>query len=273
MPEQEAPRMGGDVLRNFLYLDERQLNQYISQMEDGLRRIASRSLSSEKGGGAELNAKFMKLGLNGKTADGESQEYADDGPARFERLLALVAGDEERFDWRDIEEDESLLEGMKAGHLITFGGELYESDLTKATSSTGVLGMLPLLQTIAKMPGMTGGAELDQALSGGTLEAMQGFGQAMNGKSILQGEIQDTDWRFVSLVDSAVQVEGTAYVVGKISKVWGEGDWRLLPGTPMMAQLPRAKRREIERKGPDKGAEMMWMEGPAVELEILAIYR
>jgi len=261
------------VLRNFLYLDERQLNQYISQMEDGLRRSANRSTSVEKGGSAEVSAKILKLGLNGKSADGESQEYSDDGPARFDRLLALVAGDEERFGWRDIEEDESLLNGLKAGHLITFGGEIYESDLSKATSSSGILGMIPLVQTFSKMPGVVGADQLDQALSGGTLEAMQGFGQAMNGKSIIQGEIQDTDWRFVSLLESTVQIEGTAYVVGKISKVWATGDWRLLPGTPMMTQLPRDKRREIERKGPEKGTEMMWMEGPAVEIAVLAIYR
>jgi hypothetical protein len=36
------------ILRKFLYLDEGQLNQYISQVEDGLRQHAERSLSSDK---------------------------------------------------------------------------------------------------------------------------------------------------------------------------------------------------------------------------------
>ncbi len=72
----------------------------------------------------------------------------------------------------------------------------------------------------------------------------------MNGKSIIQGEIQDTDWRFVSLLESNVQIEGTAYVVGKVSKVRAHRGLAALPGTPMMTQLPRDKRREIERQGP-----------------------
>lgn len=261
------------MLRNFLYLDETQLNQYISQVEDGLRRVASRSMSADRGGSAEFNAKVVKFGLSDREVDAESQEYADDGPARFERLLALVEGDEEQFGWRDFQENEAALEGLKPGHLLAFAGEMYESDVSKLTASNGILSMLPLAQAIGKLPGVDGAAEFEQALGGGMLQAMQTFGAAMDGKSIIQGDILESDWRFVSLVPGSLQVEGDAYIVGKVAKVWGAGEWRMLPGLPMVSQLPREQKRKMERSGPGDKSKMMWMEGPAVQLELLAIYR
>lgn len=49
------------ILRNFLYLDEDQLNQYISQVEDGLRQHAERAISSDKDKKAEVDAKVLKV--------------------------------------------------------------------------------------------------------------------------------------------------------------------------------------------------------------------
>lgn len=263
----------GDMLRNFLYLDEPQLNQYISQVEDGLRRIASRSTSSDRGGSADLNAKVVKFGLSGREVDAESQEYADDGPARFERLLALVEGDEEQFGWRDLQENPHALEGARPAHLLAFAGEMYESDVSKMTAPGGILSMIPLVNAIGKLPGVNGAAEFEQALGGGVLQAMESFGAAMDGKSIIQGEILDSDWRFVTLVPGSLPLEGDAYIVGKVAKVWGAGEWRMLPGLPVVSQLPREQRREMERTGPGDKSKMMWLEGPVVQLDLLAIYR
>ena len=46
------------MLRNFLYLDEPQLSQYISQVEDGLRRVSSRSASLDKERQLAIDAKI-----------------------------------------------------------------------------------------------------------------------------------------------------------------------------------------------------------------------
>ncbi|WP_148286553.1 hypothetical protein [Microbacterium sp. B19] len=248
------------------------MNQYVSQIEDGLRRSASRSVSAEKGANAELTAKVLKFGLSGRQVDQESQEYADDGPARFERLLALVEGDEEQFGWHDVQENPDALSGLRPGHLLAFAGELYEADASKISNPGGILSMLPLARAIGKLPGQKAPAEFEAALGGGTLEAIESFGAAMEGRSIIQGDILDTDYRFVSLLPAAAPQEGDAYIVGKVSKIWKAGEWRMLPGLPIISQLTREQRREAERKGPGDNT-MMWMEGPAVQLELLAIYR
>lgn len=261
------------MLRNFLYLDEEQLNQYISQVEDGLRRGANRSMTSDRGGSADVSAKVLRFGLTNRQVDEESQEYADDGPARFERLLALVEGDEDQFGWRDFQENDSAMNGLRAGHLLAFAGEMYESDVSKLSDPTGIVSMIPLVQALSKLPGFTGGDSFQTALGGGTAEAIQSFGAAMGGKTIVQGEVLESDWRFVSLIDGTTRLEGDAYIVGKVMKVWGAGEWRPLPGLPIYSQLPRDQRRAMEKEGPKAGAEMMWMEGPAVQLDLLAIYR
>lgn len=260
------------MLRNFIYLDEEQLNQYISQVEDGLRRSASRSVSADKNRSAEVNAKVAKFGLGGHDGEAASWEYSDDGPARFERLLALVEGDEDQFGWRDVQENSDALTGLRAGHVLAFAGEIYESDVSKISAPTGILSMIPLARAINRMQG-TEGSGLDQ-FDEGTLGAIETFGEAMRGKSVVQGDILETDWRFCALLPAALPSEGDAYIVGKVSKVWGENQWRPLPGLPILSQLPREQRREMERKGPrDDKSKMMWLEGPAVELDLLAIYR
>lgn len=59
-----------------------------------------------------------------------------------------------------------------------------------------------------------------------------------------------------------------------VIRAWGHGAWKPLPGLPVVSQMPREQRREFERKGPDESnQQLMWLEGPALELDMLAIWR
>ena len=55
--------------------------------------------------------------------------------------------------------------------------------------------------------------------------------------------------------------------------VWQAGQWKPLLSLPGMNVLPREQRRKMEREGPESGQEASWLEGPAVMLDLLAIYR
>ena len=119
---------------------------------------------------------------------------------------------------------------------------------------------------------MTGKPTGFEQFEDGTLDAIAEFGAAMNGNSILLGDLSD-DSRFVAQVPGSVGADGYAYVVGKIVTTWGAGSWKPLPGLPIYSQLPREQRRKVERQGPPAGSEMMWLEGPAMHLKLLAIYQ
>lgn len=257
------------MLRNFLYLDESQLRQYISQVEDGLRRASSRSASLDRDKKLAIDAKIANFGLGRSTTDAESQDYEDDGPARFERLLSLVEGDSEQFGWFDLESEPERRAGLRTGHIVEFAAEVYPADVSQLSAASGVMGMLPFINALGRMTGKPTGLE---KFEDGTLEAVAEFGAAMKGKTILLGDLED-DSRFVGQLPEGTTADGIARVVGKVITTWGASTWKPLPGIPVLSQLPRDQRRELERKGPPPGSEMMWLEGPAMQLNVLAIYQ
>lgn len=152
---------------------------------------------------------------------------------------------------------------------MEFAAEVYPADVSQLSDSKGLLSMLPLMRAIGQLTGKpTGLEEFDD----GTFATMAEFGAAMEGAGILLGDLPD-DSRFTALVPGGVTVDGVARVVGKVVSTWPAGQWKPLPGIPIYSQLPREARRELERKGPPRGSEMMWLQGPAMQLSLLAIYQ
>jgi len=257
------------MLRNFLYLDESQLKQYISQVEDGLRRASSRSASLDTEKKLALEAKIANFGIGRTATDVESQDYDDDGPARFERLLSLVEGDSEQFGWFDLESVPEQRAQLKTGHIVEFAAEVYPADVSQLSSPSGILGALPLVKAISRLTGKPTGFE---QFEDGTLDAIAEFGAAMQGTTVILGDLDD-DSRFMAQIPDGAVIDGTARVVGKVISTWAAGKWKPLPGLPVYSQLPRDERRKLERQGPPAGSEMMWLEGPAMQLNLLAVYQ
>lgn len=259
------------MLKHFLYLDEQQLDQYVSQVEDGLRQTSSRSDKSSKRGSGGLNLKAMSFGREKQSEEQLGTQMGDTPAARFERLLNLVEGNEEKFDWIEVLQ-ESDMESARPGALLDVSCEVYEPEITKLLGQNGLLGLLPLINTVNALGGGAPAGMPDAA----QLNAMTTFGSAMPA-GIAIGEVAETDWRVVGKLNvegHPKEIEGDARIVGKIKKIWGSGSWRPLPGLPVVSQMPRELRREYERKGPAKDSDKpMWLEGPAIELDILAIYR
>jgi hypothetical protein len=62
-------------------------------------------------------------------------------------------------------------------------------------------------------------------------------------------------------------------VVGKVSRVLKEGQLRPFTTFPGMNLGSREQRRKLERQRPKEGEEDQYLIGPALMLDILAIYR
>jgi hypothetical protein len=108
------------------------------------------------------------------------------------------------------------------------------------------------------------------------MSATSGFLNSMDSAIIVTGEDDDTEWRISGeLVDDFLygEVEGTARVVGKVSKVVKRGRWKPYLAFPGMNLLSREERRKKEHEAPPPGKEAEYLPGPALMLDILAIYR
>lgn len=68
-------------------------------------------------------------------------------------------------------------------------------------------------------------------------------------------------------------LEGEVRIVGKITRKVKPGERHPLLALPGSNILSREKRRELARKGPSSESDDSWVTGPAVILDVLAIYR
>lgn len=259
------------TLLNFLYLNESLLDTYISQIEDGVRSTRTHLAERERTGAAKVNLKVAEAGGGRTTSSSDTSEYTDSAAARFTRLLDIVETDPQRYGWRHVLQAADV-EGVIRGEFLDATCEIYESDITQALGSRGLASMLPLVQSMQAWS--PSGSSLANLPNTEKLDAMSALGQSLP-PAILQGEIVDTDWSIVGSLEGKVigELDGDARVIGKISRIQGAGTWKPLPGLPIISQMPREQRREYERTGPEENSKNMWVQGPALHLDILAVVR
>ncbi len=264
------------MLKNFIYLNEPALDSYLSALEDGLR-------GSVQAKTAKSSSVSGKIGVGGIGAGGDQEHQqeettsrTDTAAARFERLQKLAREDVEASGWVDVVNPDTDLSGLGTGALLEVECEIYVPEIVKALSPSGGLAKaIDQMEAFAQLAPAFG-SEISGMPAQGQLEAMKGLAGALGGDAMFVGEPNDTDWHVAGmLLDTYLngEVEGYARVVGKVSTQWGTGQWKPLLALPGMNLLSRDKRREMERKGPGEGQEQNWLEGPAIMLDVLAIYR
>jgi hypothetical protein len=99
---------------------------------------------------------------------------------------------------------------------------------------------------------------------------------ALGADLVAVGEFEDSDWKVAAQLTGEyirAQVEGPAQFVGKVSKQWPEGQGRHLLALPGTTLLPRRERRALEGKKPDDPDDDSFLNGPAVMLDLLAVWR
>jgi hypothetical protein len=267
------------MLRRFLYLDTNALLAYVSALEDGVRDSLARK--TVRGGKAEgsLDVKIAKGGVGRNTQDEESLTYSDTAHARFERLLTLMEADPEAAGWWNVGDPDTDLASAGIGAMIQVECDVYIPDVIRAMSQGQELtraldamdAMMPFAEILdLNVEGMPSKAERQAARGFGD------FSKVLGGKLVAVGDIDESEWRVAGQLDSAnleSDIDGRAKVVGKVASKWNKGQWKPLMALPGSSFLPREQRRKMERTKPQEGEEDNYLEGPALMLDILAIYR
>lgn len=247
------------MLKRFLYLDTAALGDYVSAIEDGMRQSMSKTTVSE-------------------ASDAETAASFSDTPqAQFERLLRMARSEPSIAKWIEINESDPDFNSAGIGFLISARCDLDIPQVSRILSSSGgFVEAMEQMEAIAPFVTMFEPQATAEMPSREQRDAMKGFVGALNGKAIVVGELEHSDVKLAGQLQPEHlrgDVEGTGYIVGKISHRWEAGQWKPLLALPGSSLLPREQRRRLERTKPAAEDRDKYLEGPALMLDILAIYR
>jgi hypothetical protein len=264
------------MLKNFLYLNERILSDYLSALEGGVRQ----SVNSRTSSSGTRSGKAGVGGVGGAVGAAREQEEAvllhDSAPARFQRLLDLAEADPEATAWISVLDPDSDLEGALVGALIDVEADLEIPGFAKIMApESGLLNVFRAYSAMSSsLPGMNG-----QTIDPKQLDMAETISGMMKGSLVVVARPDSDTWSLAGPLQeehmrvAADEIDGDARIVGKVKKVLRADAFHPLLALPGMNALPRDKRRELERQGPAQPDDPMWLPGPALMLDILAIYR
>lgn len=264
------------MLRRFLYLDTMSLAQYISSLEGGLANESTNRATSAKSGEGGLNVRVAHFGGAVSREIESSQTLADTHEARFDRLLYAANVMPEKLAWINVLEPSSDFEDIGIGAMVSWECDVFVPDILQTMSRSG--DALSAIKTMTELfPAATNlGLDIAGLPTVDEMNAVGNFISGLNAGLFIVGEDEDTDWRIAGQIVSEYQrgdIEGRARVVGKVSEVLRHGHWKPYLTFPGMKVLSRDQRRKKEREKPEEGTEDQYLPGPAVMLDILAIFR
>lgn len=264
------------MLKNFLYLNDDSLAAYLSSLEGGLRSSSEQRSSTSKKLTGGVDAKVASGSADRTREEALSISISDTAQARFERLEGLATDDAEHSGWVTVISPDEDLDGVGIGALIDIECEIYVPDQIRVLSSTGgtreALNTLEALRPMAEMFGLDTASVPTPEQSGAYRSMVNNLGS----DQVLVGERDDSDWRVAGkLLGQHLngEIEGFARVVGKVSAAWKTGQWKPILSLPGMNIVSREQRRKVEREGPEPGNSESWLQGPALMLDLLAVYR
>lgn len=264
------------MLKNFLYLNTAAVDGYLSSLEDGLRATSERIAGGSAGVGGRVGVGAVSANAEKGSSNQEKTEHVDTPEARFERLREQASLRAEQTGWRRVLNPDVDLANLPNGAIVDLDCEIYVPDAIKMIAKGK-----EAIGTIEAFAGAAGSAaalgyKVDNLPDTSQLSAMSSVLNAFKSDLVLVGEPDDTEWSVSGRLDPAYirdDIEGFATVIGKVSRHITAGQWRHLLTMPGMDVIPRAKRRELERRGPESGQEDSWLAGPALVLDILAVFR
>ncbi len=267
------------MLRRFLYLDTTALGQYVSALEGGATTESTkRSMRSGAGEGG-VDARVAHLSRQRSQEEEDTRTFADTDEARFDRLLRASSSSPEAAEalgWIEVLEPETDFVGIGIGAMVAWECDIYIPEIIQAMANSGealkIIGQMQDLMPAAESLGF----DTSGLPKGKELEAASKFIKGVDAQLLVVGEDEDTDWRIAGQLTGQFlhgDVEGRARVVGKVSKILPQGRWKPYLTLPGMNILPRERRRQLERQAPEPGKEDQYLSGPAIMLDILAIYR
>lgn len=206
----------------------------------------------------------------------ESRTYSDTPEAQFDRLVNAATANPEALAWVEVTQPEIDFDDIGVGAMISWECEIYIPDIVQAMSGKGeMLGALNMMQNLlpaAQSFGLDTKGLPDQK----ELIAASNLITEMGSKLLVVGDDEGMEWRIAGKIEDGYlhgELDGRTRIVGKVVKVLSPGHSKPLLTFPVMILVSREKRRAMERQAPPEGQESQYLTGPALILDILAIYR
>jgi hypothetical protein len=257
-------------LPRFLYLDERALGEYLSIVEEGISDETRRRLSST-GPGVES----PRLGevSSGDSSAEEERIVRETSSQRFIRLVKALDIEANRWQYRDILNLADTFDDLKVMDFLHVHLEVEIPPIVQLMSQpeqfTGMLDMLDALRPLASVMG-----EDIKGLPGKEeTKAFRNFSQVVKSDVVIVGDQEDEGPKVTGKLNKDFvrdTVEGEVFILGKVARKWTSNETHSLLALPGASLMNRAQRRQAAKQPQDDENGLV---GPAVTLDILAIYR
>jgi len=264
------------MLRNFLYLNTVSLDGYMSALENGLRTGIESEESDSRDRSVQADAKLLKGGLGSTRGGVRRTSGQDTAEARFARLLDISAKEPEPLGWIDVVDPDNDLDEVGYGAMLAGEAEFYIPRTVRLLANGGdlasALDLVDRLEPLADLFGLDKQGMPDKDQRDAVRSVVGGLGADL----VAVGEFDGSEWKVAGqLVREYMraEVEGPAQFVGKVAKRWPAQEGRHLLALPGTTLLPRKERRALEGKRPDNPDDDSFLSGPALMLDLLAVWR
>lgn len=263
-----------------IYLDTDSLTRYTAALEGGLRSGATTTEAGSSDLGGQLGPSYANLNASKSDTRSTSIQIDDHDMARLSRLLRAGEINAEELGWIEVVQPDEDLKDIGIGAMVQWQCEVYVPDSIRQMQRKGGIGdaldaMESLLPAAKALNLDTQGLPPEKEMA-----AMNQFLKTLKVPPVVIGEDLEGEasWKIAGPVKpeflpDADKLDGPAICVGKVSKVVRAGKWHPLLTLPGMNLVSREERRKQERTPPKEGEEANYLHGPAVLLDMLAIYR
>jgi hypothetical protein len=273
------------ALYDFVYLNTTTLAGYAAQVDGGL--IAETKTRRLRKGNGGANFGLGSFGVKGE-GSGEkerSQTFSDAPQAQFQRLLAAANADPDALGWVDVFEPDASFDQAQPGQIIAWECDLDIPQILRLVTRDG--GASKMLQVYdSAIAGLDNGISLgpidgskltpEQRAEIEKLKTLSAVAKSMldgiaDIPQVVVGVEKGTGWKVFGTLksDHLVATDISAerlLIVGKVKRKLPAGEKRRIIDFPSFSDFS-------PDSPPPVFSDDQFVEGPAVELDILAIYR
>ena len=263
------------MLRTFLYLNSTYLDDYIGQLEGGVASEATEREQHSTSG--ELGTDIQISKAEGQRASTtESTVTRTDNPAaRFDRLESIARDRPDDLWWADILNPATDLDRIAPGTLISGDCDIEVPLMSKTMTDGRLTQTLETMDTLASLAAMFS-TDLSGMPKKSEITAMRKMYAGVDIPKVAVGYFDESEWKVIATIKSEFEredIEGFGRVVGKVVSVMRAGTVKPLLTMKGMEFLNRQQRRDLERTKITDENRDQFIEGPAVVVDLLAIYR
>ncbi|MFD5885542.1 hypothetical protein ACFWHQ_06060 [Streptomyces sp. NPDC060334] len=257
-------------LPRFLYLDEKALDGYLSIVEEGLSDESKRRFLQP---GSGVDSSGLGEARIGESSSEEERVVRETASQRFIRLVAALEAQADRWRYRDVEDFAASFEGIKVMDFLHANFEVEIPPVVQLMSQPEQLeGLFDMLDALRPMASFMG-ENLDGLPGEEETNAFRSFGKAMKSDVVVVGDQYEDGPKITGKLNKEHvrdSIEGEVFVLGKVARKWKDDESHSLLALPGASILSRQQRRQAPKQSQD---DENTLTGPAITLDILAIYR